>query len=174
MQQSYEKQINNILETINALPFQVQKATILALNRTAEWLKGQVSKEISKEKRIKLKIIRDKIKLLKADRRNTEANLNCSFKNVPIIQLGKVSQNNIGTSVGSMMFPHAFIATMHKGGRQNVYRRTTKKRFPVKVVGIPIYESATKIVGNLLGVEARQVFEKRFLHEITRISGAIA
>jgi len=174
MQQSYEKQINDILKTINALPEQIQKATILALNRTSEWLKGRIAKDISKEKIIKLKIIRDKIKILRADKRNIRTNLNCDFKNIPIIELGKVKQNAIGTAVGNMTFPHAFIATMHKGGKENVYRRTTKKRFPVKVVKIPIYDAASKIIENLLGTETKQVFEKRFLHEITRISGAIA
>lgn len=173
MQQNYEKQISNILKTIHALPDQIQKASILALNRTAEWLKGQVAKNISQEKRIKLKIIRDKIKILRADRRNIRTNLNCNFQNIPIIELGKVKQNAIGTAVGNLMFPHAFIATMNKGGRKNVYRRTTKKRFPVKVVKIPIYEDAAKIIGDLLGTETKQVFEKRFFHEITRVSGAI-
>lgn len=174
MRQNYEKQINNILKTIHALPEQVQKATILALNRTSEWLKGRVAKDISREKRIKLKIIRDKIKVLKADKRNIQANLNCNFQNIPIIDLGKVRQNAIGAVVGNMTFPHAFIATMHKGGKQNVYRRTTKKRFPVKVVKIPIYNDAIKIIEDLLGIETKQIFEKRFLHEIIRISGVIA
>lgn len=174
MQRNYKKQIKDILKTINALPEQIKKATILALNRTAEWLKGRVAKDISREKRIKLKVIRNKIQLLKADKRNIQTNLKCNFKNIPIIELGKVKQSAIGTAVGNMMFPHAFIATMHKGGKENVYRRTTKKRFPVKVVKIPIYDDAAKIIENLLGTETKQVFEKRFLHEIIRISGVIA
>lgn len=173
MQRNYKKQIDDILKTIHALPGQVQKAAILALNRTAEWLKGRVAKDLSREKRIKLKIIRDKIKLLKADKRNIRTNLNCNFRNIPIIELGAVKQNAIGTSVSNMIFPHAFIVTLRKGGKRNVYRRTTKKRFPVKTVSIPIYDDATKIIEKLLGTETKSVFEKRFLHEITRISGAI-
>ena len=173
MQRTIETQINNILKTINALPGQVQKATILALNRTGEWMKGRLAKDLSQEKRMKLKIIRDKIKLLKADKRNICANLNCNFKNVPIIELGNVKQNAIGTMAGGVMYPHAFIATLRKGWKTGVYQRTTTKRFPVKSVTIPIFDDAAKIIEDLLGTEAKQVFEKRFLHEIIRISGAI-
>lgn len=175
MQQNYKKQIRDILKTINALPEQIQKATILSLNRTAEWLKGRVAKEISREKRVKLKIIRDKIQLLKADKRYIRSHLKCHLQDIPVMQLGGVRQNAVGTTAGGVLYPHAFIATLRKGvGKPNVYRRLTTKRFPVKVVRLSIYEIASKLIRDLLGTETKQVFEKRFLHEITRISGALA
>jgi transposase-like protein len=58
---SVESQIEKIVGSINALPEQVSQAAIFALNRTAEWMKGQVASGISKEKRLKLKLIRDRI-----------------------------------------------------------------------------------------------------------------
>ena len=151
MKNSAIDKINKIIDDLSLMPDQVQKASIWALNRTTEWLKVRTSQEISKEKRIKLKLIRDKIKIMKADRRNPKSFLSCNFRDIPIIELGRVHQNMVGTSVNGVTFPHAFIATIQKGGRQNVYRRTTKKRFPVKVVGIPIYEEAMEIVNTLLG-----------------------
>jgi hypothetical protein len=62
MQQiSVESQIEKIVGGINALSEQVAQASVRALNRTAEWMNGQVSKELSAEKRLKLKLIRDRI-----------------------------------------------------------------------------------------------------------------
>ncbi len=182
MQRNYKKQIDDILKTIHALPGQVQKATILALNRTAEWLKGHVAKEISREKRVKLKIIRDRIQLLRADKRYIRSHLKCHLQDIPVMQLGGVRQNAIGTIAGGVLYPHAFIATLGNAptaaqrkavGKPNIYRRLTKDRFPVKVVRLSIYEITSKLVRDLLGKEVKEVFQKRFLHEITRISGAI-
>ncbi len=171
---SVDKQINNILETINAYPEQLKRAAILAVNRTAEWLKGSVAKELSKNKRIKLKLIRDKITILKEDKRYIRRHLEFHLQDIPVMQLGGVKQNAIGTVAGGVLYPHAFIATLRKGvGKPNVYRRVGRERFPVKVVRVSIYEAAIKIIEDLLGLEATQVFKKRFLHEIKRITGAV-
>ena len=173
MSVSVHKQIDKILESINALPEQVQKTTIFALNRTAEWLKSHVSQEISKEKRIKLKLVRDKISMIRANKRNLNAQLSCNFRSILVRDLANVKQTPVGVRAGGQIFPHAFIATLKKGGRAGVYRRKGKERFPVKLVTIPIFDQAVKIIENLVGEEAKAVFEKRFFHEIKRITGAI-
>ena len=64
------------------MPYQVQQASILALNRTAEWMKGKLAKDISAEQRLKLKLIRDRIVMQKANKRNPQAQLSCNFKSV--------------------------------------------------------------------------------------------
>jgi len=171
---SVEKQINNILMRINALPEQTNKAMILALNRTAEWIKGRLSKEISSEMRIKLKLVRDKIKISKANKRELQAVLNCNMRGIPVASLGNPRQTPPGAVVGNRLFKGAFVATIRKGGQQGVYRRKTKERFPLKTVRIEIFNIAKAIIEELLGKEVKEVFEKRFLHEITRITGAIA
>lgn len=58
---SVDSQIKRIVTDINAMPEQVQQASIFALNRTAEWMKGRLAKDISAEQRVKLKMIRDRI-----------------------------------------------------------------------------------------------------------------
>jgi hypothetical protein len=40
-------------------------------------------------------------------------------------------------------------------------------------VTIPIYDEAIRIIEELVGDEARSVFEKRFKHEISRLTGAL-
>ena len=166
-------QIKRIIADLNVFPEQVQQASIFALNRTAEWMKGRLAKDISDEQRLKLKLIRDRIVMQKANKRNPQTQLSCNFKSVYVKDLSNVTQTPIGVMAGGVMYPHAFIATLKKGGKPGVYRRTTTKRFPVKSVTISIFDDASRRVEALIGTEAQQVFEKRFLHEINRATEAI-
>jgi hypothetical protein len=170
---SVESQIEKIVSSINALPEQVNQAAIFALNRTAEWMKGQVSKEISAEKRIKLKAIRDRIFIARANKKNLQSLLNCNFRGIYARDLGSMRQTPEGAKAGGHLFPGAFVATLRKGAKTGIYRRKGKERFPVKSVMIPIFDEAMKIIEELVGDEARSVFEKRFKHEISRLTGAL-
>ena len=173
MQVSIDKQIEKIITDLNVMPNQIMQASILALNRTAEWMKGKLAKEISAEHRIKLKLIRDRIVMLRADKRNPEAKLECNFRSVLVRDLGSAKQTPIGVIAGGKMYPHAFIATPKKDGKSGVYIRKTKKRFPIKSIAIQIFDSAAKQVENLIDTEAKEIFAKRFLHELKRLTGAI-
>jgi hypothetical protein len=170
---SVDDQIEKIVGSINALPEQVNQTAMLALNRTAEWMKGQISRELSEEKRLKLKLIRDRIAIARANKKNLQSLLNCNFHGVLARDLGSLKQTSAGAMAGGQLFEGAFIATLKKGAKQGIYRRKTKQRFPVKSVAIPIFEEATKIIEELAGDEARSVFEKRFKHEISRLTGAL-
>jgi hypothetical protein len=170
---SVESQIEKIVGSINALPEQVQQAAMFALNRTAEWMKGQVSKELSAEKRLKLKLIRDRVKISRANKKNLQSLLNCNFRGILARDLGSMRQTPEGAKAGGRLFEHAFIATLKKGAKAGIYRRKGKERFPVKSVRVPIFDEAMKIVEELVGDEARSVFEKRFRHEISRLTGAL-
>jgi hypothetical protein len=171
---SVDSQLEKIISSINALPEQVTQAAMFSLNRTAEWMKGQVSKELSAEKRLKLKLIRDKIKIARANKKNLQSLLNCNFRGILARDLGSMKQTPEGAKAGSQLFPGSFIATLKPGAKPGIYRRKTKKRFPVKSVTIPIFDEAMKIISELIGDEARSVFEKRFRHEISRLTGALA
>jgi hypothetical protein len=170
---SVDSQIEKIVSSINALPEQVAQAAVFALNRTAEWIKGQVSKEISAEKRLKLKLIRDRIAIARANKGNLQSLLNCNFRGILARDLGSLRQTPPGAKAGGRLFEGAFIATLRPGAKDGVYKRKTKKRFPVKSVTIPIFDEATRIIEELVGNEARAVFEKRFKHEISRLTGAL-
>ena len=169
MKPSVQKQTDNIIREIESLPEQSLIAAIFVLNRTAEWLKGHLSKEVSTQKRVKLKLIRDRISIQRANRRNPQATLSCNFKSVFVKDLSGVKQTPIGVSAGGKMYPHAFIATLKKGEKPGVYRRKTTKRIPVKSVKIPIFDDAVKSIEYLVGAEAAKVFERRFLYEIRKM-----
>ena len=169
MKPSVQKQTDNIIKAIDVLPEQSLIAAIFALNRTAEWLKGHLAKDISTKQRVKLKLIRDRISIQRANRKNPQVQLVCNFKGVFVKDLSGVKQTPIGVSAGGKMYPHAFIATLKKGGNPGVYRRKTTKRIPVKSVNIPIFDDAVKSIEYLIGTEAAKVFERRFLYEIRKM-----
>jgi hypothetical protein len=169
-----DKEISQVLQALNALPEQVTRAAMFALNRTAEWMKGQVSKELSAEKRLKLKLIRDRIKIARANKKNLQSLLNCDFRGVLARDLGSMTQTPAGAKAGGQFFPGAFVATLKPGAKTGIYRRKTKKRFPVKSVTIPVFDEAVKIIEAAAGEEAKTVFEKRFRHEIYLLTGAVA
>ncbi|MDR2681595.1 MAG: phage tail protein, partial [Holosporaceae bacterium] len=106
-------------------------------------------------------------------KKNLQSLLNCNFGGILARDLGSMRQTPAGAVAGGQLFEHAFIATLKKSGRPGIYRRKTKKRFPVKSVTIPIFDEATKIIEELAGNEAAAVFEKRFRHEISRLTGML-
>jgi hypothetical protein len=65
---SATESIERITREINALPSQAATAAMRALNKTAAWVKSVCSKKIAKEKLIKLKIVRDRIRVVQASR----------------------------------------------------------------------------------------------------------
>jgi hypothetical protein len=170
---SIESQIENVVGSINLLPEQVGQAAVFALNRTAEWMKGQVSKEVSAERRIKLKAIRDRILISRANKKKLQSLLNCNFRGIRARDLGSMRQTPAGAVAGGILFRGAFIATLRKKNKPGIYRRKGKERFPVKSVTIPIFDDAVKIIERLCDDEARDVFERRFRHEINRLTGAL-
>lgn len=172
MRISVDKQTQGIIEGINAVPEQINQAVCFAINRTADWLKSNIAKEVSAKKCIRLKIIRDRIKLRKATKKETTASLNLDASAIYARDLGIASQNKIGVKVGGKIFPHAFIAKLKPGSKEGIYVRKTRRRFPVKRVTIPIIEETQKVIENFLGQEAAEFFNKRFNHEIKRITGA--
>jgi hypothetical protein len=117
---SVESQIEKIVGSINALPEQVSQAAIFALNRTAEWMKGQVTRGISEEKRIKLKAIRDRISIARANKKNLQSLLNCNFRGILARDLGSMKQTPEGAKAGGQLFPGSFIAPQTGSKRGNL------------------------------------------------------
>jgi hypothetical protein len=78
-----------------------------------------------------------------------------------------------GAKAGGQLFSGSFVASLKPGAKAGIYRRKSKERFPVKSVTIPIFTEAMKIMEELVGDEARSVFEKRFKHEISRLTGVL-
>ena len=179
MRLDVQKQIDRLLKDIELLPNDINKACIFALNRTADWLKGQTSKDVAREKRIKLKLIRQRIRIARANKNKLNTVLDCDFFGVKAIDLGTPRQDALGTHAGEHFFRHAFPAILKKkelrtgNEKQGIYLRKGRSRFPVKAARLEIFQEASKKVKELLGSGAGDEFEKRFIHEMHRLTGAI-
>lgn len=165
-------QIDKIISSINALPDQVNLASVFAINRTAEWLKSAASKEISAEKRVKLKIIRDRMKIMRANKKQLAANINADMWALKGKDLGDMSQSPIGATAGNYFFKGAFVATM-KSSHKGVFRRKGTSKLPIKEQYIMLDNYASKLIKTLIDEQSQAVFERNFQHQIKRLTGAI-
>lgn len=175
MQVSADEQISKIIRDLNLLPEEVLMYTNYALNHTANHLKKEIVKGVSREQRIKASLIRDRIEVVRASKRNSRplSKLLIDLKKIYVKNLSNVKQTPVGVRAGGIMYPHAFIADLRKSRKWGVYRRVGKDRFPVKSVTISIFEDVEKRIEDLIGTEAKEIFEKDFLHMLRRRTGAL-
>ncbi|GHT93691.1 hypothetical protein FACS1894122_09300 [Alphaproteobacteria bacterium] len=170
---SAAESIEKITRSINALPDQVATAAMRALNKTAAWVKSNCSRRIAKEKLVKLKIINDRIRVVKASTANLQAKILADVVSIRARDLGNLRQTFDGVAAGKHSFEKAFVATMPKTGHASAFKRTTKKRLPIKEMWLPIYNEATQIIEKMIDAEASAIFEKYFFHELRFITGAL-
>lgn len=167
-----QKQIKKITADFNALPEYLEKAASRGLNKTANWLKGKVSKDISKSKRIKLKIVRERIEIFRAYKHNLQAVFRINDLSIPVIKFSNVVQTDKGIVAGGYFLKSAFFATM-KRGNKGVYKRVGKKRLPIYEQKISLSEDLEKVLKQILESNLENQFEKYFEHEFKYITGVI-
>ncbi len=170
---SIDEQIDKITHAIKATSTQVQLSLIPSINRTADWFKSNTSREIAKAKGLKLNKVRSKIFIKRANGTTFFSTLNYNVKGVLAADLGILKQTKSGVVVGGRLFDGAFIAHFRKDGKPGVYKRKTKKRFPLMSVRVSIDKEVSDAINRFLGTEAKFFFEKRFIHEIRRVTGTI-
>lgn len=125
--------IGALLREFNTLPGEFDKAEIRALNKTAQWVKGYAARAVSQKIKIAAKVIRNRLRILRADRKRGRVFARVWLGTNPIAadSFGRARQTRTGVTVGSRQFPHAFLATMPHGvgnRRQGVYLRSNLGR----------------------------------------------
>ncbi len=161
--------INQIIKDINATEQQIRLAAVRALNKTALWLKSQAAKEISKEKQIKLTVMRKRLRIIKARTSMLEVLIKANLYAVKASSTGKMRQTRTGIKVGKHQFIGAFIATMPDGHR-GVFKREGKAALPIKEIKLPLEPEALKIISELVNYEVEKVFEKFLQRELNYIA----
>lgn len=119
------------------------KKTMRALNKTAEWIKSQSVKEISRQKKLQQKIIRSRIRITKAKANSLEASVIAKLHGV------KAPLNINGS----------FIATMPRGYR-GIFKRKGKSRLPIHEVVLPLEPLASNIIKKLINSYAADKFNQ--------------
>ena len=115
----------------------VPKATSAALNRTASYVRTRVRREVAKQMGLKQKDIQRSITVKRSTTRLLIAAIIGSGKAIPLIRFKGTRQGAAGVRTqaygATRVLPGTFIAMSRQGGKQ-VWKRTGKKRLPIKVI----------------------------------------
>lgn len=149
--------IERVIHNIDVSKAKVELAAVRALNKTALWLKSQAVREISEEKQIRLKVIRKRLRIIKARK--------SALKVLIRIYLYDVRMRNIKQAKIRTAFNDAFMATMPRGYR-GIFKRVGRTALPIQEVKLPLEPEASRIIENLVNYEVERIFEKYFTHEL--------
>lgn len=149
--------IERIIHNIDANKAKIELAAVRALNKTALWLKSQAVREISEEKQIRLKVIRKRLRIIKARKSTLKVLIRAYLYDV---RMRNIKQAKIRTA-----FNDAFMATMPRGYR-GIFKRVGRTALPIQEVKLPLEPEASRIIENLVNYEVKRIFEKYFTHEL--------
>ncbi|WP_447884938.1 phage tail protein [Serratia fonticola] len=147
--------LDQLISNLNAVSrTAVPRATSQAVNRVASRAISKSVSQVSKETRVPLKLVKGRTRLKKASPNRPIATIRVKRGNLPAINLGPVrmliSRRNSGKGgagsvlkVGRFSFPGAFVQQL-SNGRWQVMRRTSKARYPIEVVKIPMAAPLTQ------------------------------
>jgi len=142
------KGLDKALQNLEALDQKVvPRASVQAINRVAGRAISKSTREVSGSSRVPRKLVNQRAKLTRATLRKPRATIQVNRGNLPAIKLGVasvrlnrrkgMSKGGAVLQVGRFKFPGAFIQQL-ANGRWHVLQRTTKARYPVEVVSIPL------------------------------------
>ncbi|MDI3359774.1 phage tail protein [Lelliottia sp. V89_10] len=140
------------IDTLNAISkTAAPKASAQAVNRVAGRAISRSTKTVSQETGVPRKLVNQRVRLSRATMKKPKAIIRVNRGNLPAIKLGvattQLSRKKKGGSavlkVGKFKFPGAFIQQL-KNGKWQVMRRTSKSRYPIEVVSIPLAAPLTQ------------------------------
>lgn len=140
--------LNQAIRNLNALnDTLVPRATAQAINRVAGRAISRSTRRVAGEVRVQQKLIRRRVLFRRAspEQNPPRATLTVNRGNLPAIALGAARRTGKQGSVlkiGQHRFPGAFIQRL-ANGRWHVMRRTSKSRYPIEVVKIPVVTPLT-------------------------------
>lgn len=146
--------IERIIHKIDANKAKIELAAVRALNKTALWLKSQAVREISEEKQIRLKVIRKRLRIIKARKSTLKVLIRAYLYDI-----------NIKQAKIRIAFNDAFMATMPRGYR-GIFKRVGRTALPIEEVKLPLEPEASRIIENLVNYEVERIFEKYFTHKL--------
>lgn len=151
----------------------IKLATVRALNKTARWLRTDISRNTAKDLNINVSLIRNNIKIQRAKRRNLEAVVGLDSRSgvINAFDLGTARQDSCGVRVGRRRFDRAFIARMNNG-HTGVFRRKGKERLPINEVYLVITGKLAKQLEKMEDGKGTRQFQKVFERELLFLTRA--
>ncbi|KNC88300.1 phage tail protein [Trabulsiella odontotermitis] len=131
----------------------VPRASAQSVNNIAGQAINRSVSVVAKATRVPRKLVKQRARLRRATVRKPRALIRVNRGNLPAIKLGAASARlsrrkrdkgsaNSVLQIGPFRFPGAFIQQL-ANGRWHVLRRTTKSRYPIEVVSIPLAKPLT-------------------------------
>jgi hypothetical protein len=161
---------DQVVEAIVATESQIRTAAMRAINKTALWIQSQSAREISGETKIKLKLIRQKLRVIKASRETLKAFIMGNLYAIKAIKLGNPRQTASGITIEAHKFPGAFVARMPKTGHVGVFKRKARNRLPIQEQYVSLGTNAPHIIQRNVDDEAPAVFMRYFKHELNYVT----
>ena len=160
--------VEQIIEAIGATEKQMTIAAMRALNKTAAWLKSQSTKQISTATNLQQKLIRKRLRMIKANQTSLIALMIARLHDIRASSLGAMKQTAKGAKAGKYGFSSAFVATMPNKYR-SIFKRETKRSLPIEEITLPLEPTASNIIMELANTEVMQKFDRYFEHELSFI-----
>lgn len=127
-----EIDVKQVLDLMHGLPpAAMQNAWRRTLRKTANWVKSQTAKAVSKGTKIPQKVLRQRLYFFLRSRDTGKVWLGLNA--IEANRLGKVRQTRIGVTAGRFRFPGAWLMK-NIAPDGPVYRRTGKDRTPYEQV----------------------------------------
>ncbi len=139
-----------------------------AMNKTVTRINTQVRRAIATELGVPQKVIKSKIKVFRATKRNWDASNWVGLRSsIPVSKVFHSAKKQINYAKGRMNIAanKLFGATMPTG-HQGVFYRKTKKRLPIQEVMIHLDEVAPPILIRLGQQIAGEKFRALLAHEL--------
>ncbi|HDR2471470.1 TPA: phage tail protein [Enterobacter soli] len=140
------KGLEQAIENLNSISkTAVPRASAQAVNRVASRAVSRSVAVVSKDTRVPRKLVKQRARVKRATVNKPRALIRVNRGNLPAIKLGtasvRLSRDKKGANsvlrIGPFRFPGGFIQQL-KNGRWHVMRRTSKPRYPIEVVSIPL------------------------------------
>lgn len=94
--------VNQVVKDVKQKESKIKLAATRALNKTALWLKSQAAKEISREKQIKLNVIRKRLRVFKAKTSRLDVFIRANLHDIRAASIGTMKQTRKGTKIGNI------------------------------------------------------------------------
>lgn len=169
-------------EALADIPEKIPRVAARAINRAAETVKTEMTREARKRYYVKYEDVQDTIKIYKANEIDLAATIVSkgkrreliSFRVRPNVPMHKNPPKVLRVAVkkegGLKDYPLGFVARGTSTGKLHVLRRVSKKRYPIHIKYGP---SVPQMIGNeevikVVEEKAQETLEKRIDHEINR------
>ena len=127
--------ISDFILRQNVAQKHTEMAAFRALNKTARWLRTKTVRSVSQQTGLQQKLIRERLQMLSASRRQLKAHLISKDSYIPAHKLGRLKQTATGAQAGKFHYEGAFVAEMPSTGHASVFKRKRKSRLPIREMG---------------------------------------